>query len=177
MGTDYSTNSAIVLTSDELIGIINSKNTKSIIAALQEFYNSQVEENPDDEPNEAIKALNGIKPNISIDQLGETINRLSGVQGEAGRYEGNCSLAHIRDYELQQLWDEIITRSGSDLPPLQEIRVFDSYRKHEECPIGVASFLFDEEDCYEKQLNDSGKTLEELSSGCLNEITWTDVSY
>ena len=177
MGTDYSTNSAITLTSHELIGIINDKNNKSIIDVLQKFYNSQVKENPDNEPNEAIKALNEIKPNITIDQLQEIINRLSEVQGEAGKYEGNCSLAHIEEYELQQLWDAIITQSGSDLPPLSEIRVFDSYRQHLGCPIGVASFLFEEEDCYEKQLNVSGKTLEELSGGYLNEITWTDVSY
>ena len=77
---------------------------------------------------------------------------------------------------MLELWEGIIEVSYQELPHLNEVRFFDGYRQHMECPMEEACFCFDVDGCYEKTLNDAGKNLKKLS-GSVWETSWTDVSY
>ena len=168
MGTDYSNGTGIVINIETLVNIINGKNKKAVIKAIREWIG---------EGYDGGSIFEDLADNITIGDLKAKLIAQCEIAGEAGKYEGDCHLVHTEDYSLCGLWNDIILASGTDIPLIEDVTVFDSYRQHMECPIGEASFIFSRDDIYESKLNDEGEALQKLCGGYLNEVTWTDVSY
>jgi len=168
MGTDYMPGEGIVTGIENIVDIISDDNKEAIIKAIREWHGT------DEERSEFFKDL---ADDITTDDLKAKLIAHCEVSGEAARYEGSCHLTHVDSDDLCELWNALSEASGTDLPYIEEVRVFDSYRKHADCPIGEASFIFSEGDLYERTLNSGGEFLSELCGGYLNEVTWTDVSY
>ena len=173
MGIDYSTGHAMTLTCNEILSILKAKNKKPILEVIQSFHDEIIRDKYSSEKaKESVAVLDNINPKIKLADLKQLILEYHDVIGEAGKYSGDCRFANDLDgYDLMMLWEPIIEVSGETLPALTGIQIFDSYRQHMDCPIGEPCFLFDVDDCYEKQLNEAGKNLKKFSGGYLNEVT------
>ena len=178
MGIDYSSGHAMCLEINDMIKLINSKNKKAILEVIQNFHDSVVSgEYTSDKAKKTVSKLDDIDSKIKLADLKELILSYHAVEGEAGKYNGDCKFANdLWGEDILELWEGIVDVCGLDLPPLSEVRIFDSYRQNDECPLEVPCFLFSVEDCYEKKLNSEGINLKKLSGNYLNEISWTDVS-
>ena len=169
MGTDYSQGHGYVIGIKDLVEVVNDDNRLAVINQIKSYFAGTY---GDDIPD-VIKSITG---ETSTDDLKATLVKICDVSGEAAKYEGGCYLTIGWDtYDLQEFFDDILV--PTDAPSFEEVRIFDSYRKHMGCPIGEVSFVVDESTIYEKKLNDIGKTFEKLCGGFLNECEWTDVSY
>ena len=168
MGTDYMPGEGIVTDVETLVKIINDKNKEAIVKAIRKWL---------DQGDDDGSIFKDLADDITVDDLKAKLIAQWEIAGEAGRYEGSCHLVHVDECWLCELWNAISEASGTDLPGIEEVKVFDSYRKHEGCPIGEASIIFSEGDLYERTLNPGGEFLSDLCDGYLNEVTWTDVSY
>ena len=170
MGTDYYSGESLVVDIETIVKIIDDKNREAVIKAIREWCS-------EDDGEIENKFFKDLTDDITTAALQEKLIAHCEIGGEAGKYEGNCYLTHTDDEGMDQLWNAINGVSGTDFPCIMEVRVFDSYRQHADCPIGVASFLISRDDVYESQLSESGEFLQELCGGHINEISWTDVSY
>jgi len=167
MGTDYSQGHGYVIGIEDLVEVVNDDNRLAVINRIKSYFES---------PEYIPDLLKSITEETSTDDLKATLIKMCDVGGEPGRYEGECyaTIGWGCD-ELCEFFNEVL--EPTDSPGFEESRIFDSYRKHEGCPIGVVSFVVDESTIYEKKLNDIGKTFEKLCGGFLNECSWTNVSY
>jgi hypothetical protein len=178
MGIDYSSGHAMCLEIGDMVKLINGKNKRTVLEVVQSFHDSVVNgEYTSDKAKKAVSSLDNLNAKIKVSTLRELICDYHKVLGEAGKYNGDCQFANDLDgYDLLELWEGIVDVCGLDLPLLSEVRIFDSYRQNDQCPLEVPCFLFSVEDCYEKKLNSEGINLKKLSGNYLNEISWTDVS-
>ena len=178
MGIDYSAGHAMCLEIDDMIKLINGKNKKAVLEVIQSFHDSVVSgEYTSDEAKKAVSTLDNIDSKIKLDDLRDLILSYHAVEGEAGKYNGDCKFANdLWGEEILELWQGVVDVYDPSLPSLSEVRIFDSYRQNDQCPLEVPCFLFSVEDCYEKKLNSEGVNLNKLAGGYLNEISWTDVS-
>ena len=178
MGTDYSSSNAVIVDLDSMLRIINGKNKQAVLEVIQSFVDEHMSgEYTSDETKVCLQKLNDLPSNITLKHLRELLEEFHVINGEAGKYGGNCHWANGLDsYEMHGLWGDILEVSGEELPYLSEVRFFDGYRQHMDCPKEEACFCFDPDGCYEKTLNNAGKNLEKLN-GSVWETSWTDVSY
>tara|TARA_Y100000385_G_scaffold280804_1_gene332544 strand:- start:244 stop:783 length:540 start_codon:yes stop_codon:yes gene_type:complete len=178
MGIDYSAGHAMCLEIDDMIKLINGKNKKAILKVVKSFHDSVVDNKyVSDKAKKAVSSLDNLNSKITISTLREVICDYHKVLGEAGKYEGDCQFANDLDGDdIVELWQGIIGVCGEQMPHLSEVRIFDSYRQNDQCPLEVPCFLFSTEDCYVRTISDEGKRLKKLAGGYLNEISWTDVS-
>ncbi len=177
MGTDYGSGSAVIVDLDSMLRIINGKNKQAVLEVIQSWVDKQMEsEHTCEESKKYLGTLNNLPSNITLKHLKELLEEFHVIKGEAGKYGGNCRWANgFYDYEMQELWEGIIEVSGEELPYLSEVRFFDGYRQHMDCPMEEPCFCFDPDGCYEKTLNSAGKNLYKLN-GSVWETSWTDVS-
>ena len=178
MGTDYGSGSAVIVNLDSMLGIINGKNKKAVLEVVQSFVDKHMDDEYTSKQNKKyLGILNNLPSNIKLADLRELLSDFHVIEGEAGKYGGNCRWANgFDDYEMLELWEGIIEVSYQELPHLNEVRFFDGYRQHMDCPMEEPCFCFDPDGCYEKTLNSAGKNLYKLS-GSVWETSWTDVSY
>ncbi|MBT6722812.1 MAG: hypothetical protein HOB20_06235 [Planctomycetaceae bacterium] len=167
MGTDYSQGHGYIIGIDDLVEVVSDDNRLVVITKIKSYFAS-----PENIPD----VLKSITEETSTDDLKATLIKMCDVSGEPGKYDGECYATIDWDTdELCDFFNEVL--KWTDSPWFEQARIFDSYRKHEGCPIGVVSFVVDESTIYEKTLNDIGTTFEKLCGGFLNECEWTDVSY
>ena len=178
MGTDYSASTAIIVDLDGMLKIINGKNKKSILEVVQSFVDKTKSDGyASDKTKEWLKKLDNIPSSIKLGDLKEKLRDFHEVKGSAGKYEGDCQFANgMWSDDLMALWEGVVDVSDIDLPSLNSIRIFDSYRQQMDCPLEEVSFCFDPEGCYKKTLNQEGKNLSKLADN-MWETSWTDVSY
>ena len=178
MGTDYGSGSAVIVDLDSMLRIINGKNKQAVLEVIQSWVDKQMEsEHTCEESKKYLETLNNLPSNITLKHLKELLEEFHVIKGEAGKYGGNCHWANGLDsYDMHELWGAIIEVSDVELPWLSEVRFFDGYRQHMDCPMEEPCFCFDPDGCYEKTLNSAGKNLYKLS-GSVWETSWTDVSY
>ena len=179
MGIDYAAGHAMCVEIDNMVGLINGKNKKYVLEVIQSFHDSVMSgQYTSDKAKKAVTALDNIDSKIKLADLKELILEYHAVEGEAGKYEGDCKFANdLWGDDLLELWEGVLDVCDIPMPSLSEVRIFDSHRQNYDCPLEVPCFLFEVEDCYERTLNEEGKNLNKLSGGYLNEISWTDVSY
>lgn len=178
MGTDYGSGSAVIVDLDSMLRIIDGKNKQAVLEVIQSWVDKQMgDEYTGEESKQYLEKLNNIPSKIKLGDLRELLEEFHVINGEAGKYGGDCHWANGLDsYEMQELWEGIVEVSGLELPYLSEVRFFDGYRQHMDCPKEEACFCFDPDGCYEKTLNSAGKNLYKLN-GSVWETSWTDVSY
>tara|TARA_Y100001938_G_C7963670_1_gene365649 strand:+ start:51 stop:587 length:537 start_codon:yes stop_codon:yes gene_type:complete len=178
MGTDYSSESAIIVDLESMIGLINGKNKKATLEVIQSFVDKiMADQYTSEETKEWLKKLDKIPSNIKLGELKEKLREFHAIKGSAGKYDGDCHFANgMWGEDMMILWEDVIDVSNIVLPDLDQIRIFDSYRQQVDCPLEEVSFCFNAEDCYEKKLNQTGKNLEKIA-GNLWETSWTTVSY
>ena len=178
MGTDYGSGSAVIVDLDSMLRIINGKNKKAVLEVIQSFVDTKMDdEYTGDESKKHLGTLNDLPSNITLQNLRGLLEDFHTIKGSAGKYGGDCHWANgFWNEDMLELWEGIVEVSGEELPYLTEVRFFDGYRQHMDCPKEVACFCFDPDGCYEKTLNSAGKNLEKLN-GSVWETSWTDVSY
>lgn len=177
MGTDYSSESAIIVNLDGMLSLISSKNKKAVLEVIQNWVNLlKMDSGTEDGTKESLKTLDSISSGILFADLIGRLEDFHEISGSAEKYGGDCHFTNgIDSYDLMELWEGIIDVSGVDLPDLNSIRIFDAYRQHEDCPMEEVSFCFDPEGCYEKTLNQEGENLSAIAPN-MYEVSWTDVS-
>jgi hypothetical protein len=179
MGTDYYSNSGYELSLERFASkyVYNVK-TKAQQKRLIKAVNDCLDESYDRD----------IWPDMEINTYEDVIalwEMVTAYEGECGKYEGNMKLTYWSEKEgydtkesddLCELVDYIGSAEGMPTPEL--VRIFDSYRQHEEMTKGEPQIIYGENDLYEKTLTDRGKKLQKLIGGRhMYKQSWTDVSY
>jgi len=167
MGIDYSSDSGVQITlasfGEKFIYMPSSKaSANRVMRAINDCIN----DNPDVWP---VKKVSTQEEVISF---WETV---TAYEGEAGRYEGDCKFTHWNDnqpHELTQLVDWIGTAEG--LPEVHCVRIFDSYRQHDEMLVGHPSIIYGSDSVWERSLSREGRKLKKFA-GYIAESSWTDV--
>ena len=169
MGTDYDSESGVQVSLSYFAEqFIYDPSGKALAKRVMKSINDCINDNPEVWP---VKKVSTQEEVISF---WETV---TAYEGEAGRYEGDCKFTHWNDnqpYELTKLVDWIGTTEG--LPDADCVRIFDSYRQHDEMLVGEPSIIYGSDSVWERSLSSEGKKLEKFA-GYLAESSWTDVSY
>ena len=102
MGIDYFAGHAMCLSDCEMVKLINGKNKKPVLEVIQSFHDSVIGgQYTSDKAKKAITALNNIDSKIKLADLRELIIEYHTIEGDAGKYEGDCRFANGLDgYQL-----------------------------------------------------------------------------
>ena len=167
MGTDVYSESGIIAGIDEMVGLIRKKDLKTVIDICE---NKSLESLADLEP------LKTINKKSTIEEVRDVLFECVKVHGEPAKYGSDeCYLEN--EYAVVVLWGEILSETRPTLPPLNEVRIFDSARYNGwDVPLGEACFIFDSSDCFIRTLSDRGKALRRAIGHC-ETTEWTIVSY
>lgn len=177
MGVDILNYSGVIASIDEMLGFVNGKNRKKIIEICQNFYDNLAKEASGKEANEwnsqrveFFKALNKIEA-TTVDELKGILSSVVVVEGEPAKYDIDTHVEYSE--ELKDLWTDIILTFDKPLPGFNGISAFGSSRYNGyDVPLGEACFIFDDDDCYTKQLSEAGKNLKKILGHC-NVTDWT----
>ena len=174
MGIDISSSRGVIATVDQVVKCINSKSKKDVIMACSNFYEELIERcGEEDFIVEQFSVIKDIPFKSSIKRVREAIASTVIVEGEASKY-GKCG---VQEYELvTELFQNILDAADIDLPWLETVTAFGSSRYNGySLPMGVACFVFNEDQCYFKELSDSGQKLKKMIGHC--DVTeWTEYS-
>tara|TARA_B100000029_G_C17273271_1_gene850621 strand:+ start:234 stop:734 length:501 start_codon:yes stop_codon:yes gene_type:complete len=166
MGTDVYSESGIIATTDDVIGLLRKKDLKKVI----EICMDESLEIGDLEP------LKKINKKSSIEEVKNVLFECVKVHGKPSKY-GNDDCYLENSYQLECLWDSILSDTRPELPSLKEINVFDSPRYNGwNVPLGEACFIFDSTNCFVQTLSEEGQVLKKAIGHC-DESEWTIVSY
>ncbi len=136
-----------------------------------------------------IKAVNGKIASENWDEdmittseeLREFWNTVTAYKGEPGRYEGDMAFTYWSEKKGWKVDDSddltaLVEAIGytENLPPVEFVRIFDSYRSHSEMTVGEPVIIYSSDDVWERSLSPAGKKLEKLC-GYVCESSWTDV--
>lgn len=172
MGTDIYSECGIILSKSEIIKIVNGKNKETIIDICQDFYDEI--KNDNDEIKDHFEKLNKISSKIKIKDLQEILDSLIIVDGQPSKYDTETNVRY--SYCILELFSEII-KTIPELPSLKDVTAFGSSRLNGyTVPLGIACFIFQSDDCYEKVLTKKGKFMKKIFGHC-NETEWTIISY
>jgi len=175
MGTDYNSESGVQVSLSNFAEMfIYEPSSKALAKRVMKSINDCINDDPDDWP---VKKVSTQEEVISF---WETV---TAYEGEPGKYEGDCKFTYWSEkcgykekepYQLMQLVDWIGTAEG--FPDVHCVRIFDSYRQHDEMLVGEPSIVYSTDSVWERSLSSEGKKLEKLA-GYIAESSWTDVSY
>ena len=178
MGTDYYSNSGYELSlerfaSKYVYNVKTKAQQKRLIKAVHDCLNDSY--NRDDWPDMEINTYEDV---ITLWEI------VTAHKGDPGKYEGNMKFTYWSDKagydtkeseDIRELVDYIGNAEGMPSPEL--VRIFDSYRQHDEMTVGEPQIIYGEDDLYERTLTDRGKKLQKLKGGSMYKQSWTDVSY
>lgn len=136
--------------------------------------------------NRVIKAVNeeiriGLSESLpeenitTAEELRDFWDKLTAYTGDPGKYEGDMTFTYWSSNQpcgLAGLVESI--GYTENLPSVECVRIFDSYRQHSEMLIGEPVIIYSSDDVWERSLSSSGKKLEKLY-GRVYEYSWTDV--
>lgn len=172
MGTDYNNGSGFLVSLDQMLSLITEENYKLAIIGLG-FARQETEEYSEQDCSLMTVPMDN---DYTYKQFIKWFEEFHTVKGEAGKYGGDCEFANgFYQDTVGNIWHHIVDLMKIKLPCF-ECRIFDSGRQAMECPLGVACFIFDDEQCYNKRLSAMGKRFKDFA-GELNLVQWTDVSY
>ena len=174
MGIDISSSRGVIATVGQVVKCINRENKKFVITACSNFYEELIERcGEEDFIVEQFSVIKDIPFKSTIKRVREAIASTVIVEGEASKY-GECG---VQEYELvTELFQNILDAADIDLPWLETVTAFGSSRYNGySVPTGVACFVFNEDQCYIKELSDSGQKLKKMIGHC--DVTeWTEYS-
>lgn len=181
MGMDIYSESGIIAGIDEMLGMLRKSDVKKALAALKKWFEEvdsknfwTMSEKPFDEFFANLKALTESKT-TSLEDLKSELESCCVVNGEPTKYGSDDCFVHHQE-ALCQIWNEIINATRPELPELAQVTVFDSGRVNGwDVPHGVACFIFNSGDCFEKRLTETGKALKKAIGHC-SETEWTIMS-
>ena len=175
MGTDYSSESGVEVSLEQFADrYIYQDSNKAMTKRVIKSVNDCISEDPDKWPVDKVSTMEEVR------SLWQTV---TAHEGEAGKYEGDCKFTYWSEqggwevtepYELQELVDYIGSAEG--LPSVSCVRIFDSYRQHDQMTVGEPVIIYDTYSVWERTLSSEGKKLQSFA-GYLTESSWSDVSY
>ena len=108
-------------------------------------------------------------------KIGEVIQTLKSIAAVEDQYDDGLEI--LSEYELQNVWNQILNQCYPQLPDLDSVRCFNNSRlEGDDVPKGVPCFIFSSADCFEKKLTKKGESFKEAFGSC-EESEWTIVSY
>lgn len=181
MGMDIYSESGVIAQIDQMTGMLRKSDVKKALAALKIWFES-VDKNdqwpsgdkPFDEFFAELKKLTEEK-SVTLECLVNALENCCVVNGEPSKYgSDDCFVCYSSS--LEEIWNSIIEATRPNLPNLKEVRVFDSGRVNGwDVPHGVACFIFEANDCYERILTETGRDLKKAIGHC--DVTdWTIMS-
>lgn len=176
MGVDIYSCSGIIASIDDMLSFITPKNTDQVLKICQDFYNKiEVEVCNTDEQYKhyAQQKLEFFKPlnNISKETLNGALCEVVKVEGEPAKYDIDTHVQYGE--ELQELWELILETHDKQMPSFTGVSAWGSARYNGyDVPLGVACFIFDDSDCFEKKLSTAGKNLKKVLGHC-SVTEWT----
>jgi len=181
MGMDIYSEQGVIVSIDEMLGMLRKKDLKPVLQACLNFFHDYSKHDFWTQSStsfedffEPIRSLQEVaKP--TLEQVQEALNKVCVVNGEPSKYGSDDCFVHHAD-ALCHLWQNIVAATRPELPDLNEIRVFASGRVNGwDVPHGVACFIFSDTECYEKVLTDQGKALKKAVGHC-DSSEWTIMS-
>lgn len=181
MGMDIYSESGVIASIDEMIGMLRKSDVKKIVVALNKWF-AKVEKNDlwtvSDKPFDVffvnLKKLIQSK-NPSLEAIKTELESCCVVNGKPSKYGSDDCYVH-HDDALCKIWNEIIKVTRPELPELLRVTAFDSGRINGwDAPVGIACFIFNPNDCFEKRLTETGKALKKAIGHC-SETEWTIMS-
>jgi len=177
VGTDYYSNSGYELSLERFASkyVYNVK-TKAQQKRLIRAVNDCIVNLPGDWPDMEINTYEDV---IALWEI------VTQYEGECGKYEGTMKFTYWsnkKGYEVKESEQlcELVDLIGEmeGMPTADCVRIFDSYRQHEEMTKGEPQIIYGESNLYEKTLTAAGKKLQKLIGGrYMYQSSWTDVSY
>ena len=163
MGMDIYAESGVIATISDMVRIIRKKDLRKVINAIEDLTQ---DENFDTEVS--------VSKNSTLEEVREALIDCENIKGEPSKYGGDC---HIENgYELLELWNRIIEVARPELPSLMDVRIFDSGRVNGwDVPHGESCYIFDQDECFETKLSDTGKSLKRAIGHCV-QTEWTVMS-
>lgn len=172
MGMDVYAEAGVIASTEDLCGLIRRKDLKAIkkLAALL------AEDDVFADWERGRNQLQTIAAADTVDAVTEQLAAMVVVHGEPSKYGSDeCYLEG--EYELLFLWQQILSTTRPNLPPLDSVQMFDSGRLNGwDVPHGVACFIFSPNDCFVSQLTEQGAALKKAIGHC-EKTEWTRMSY
>jgi len=187
MGTDIYQNSGVLCGIDDIVKFINGKNKKIVIEICTEFYdNLKSEAEGKDTDSSCSNRFKHFEPlaafrsntKMTISDVREVAASVVKVSGEPAKYDLDTHV--VQSEEVLELFGKIVDSyrdaTSIDIPLLEEVNAWGSSRYNGwDVPIGEACFVFNEDECYTKQVSDEGKNLKKVIGHC--DVTeWTTYS-
>ena len=181
MGMDVYSHTGCLVDAAKMTSIIKKKDVKKVSAAIAKFFTKtkadtywSASEIPFDKFFADLKEF-ASSDSITLEGLKEKLDQCCLVNGEPSKYGGEDCYVHHAD-ALTALWDVIIGVARPELPDLMEVTVFDSGRMNGwDVPHGTAQFVFNDSDCFELKMTETGKALKKAFGIC-DKSEWTIVS-
>ena len=174
MGIDISSDSGVIATVKQVLKCVNTKNKSAIIDVCNLYYKEHTLNVYSDEDSlELFSPLRDCHQMMRLCQVREALASTVVVEGEPSKY----ATCRVKESDwVTNLFQKVLDAAGHDLPYLKEVTAFGSNRYNGyDVPLGVACFVFDDNDCFTRKLSSSGKRLEKIIGHC--EVTeWTEYS-
>ena len=179
MGTDVWTEEAILVSPEAFVEVIKKTKLNKVLKAIQEFYDSDTDEDEEKSYEDILPLKLSKKPDI--DEVKKKICKLmkSKVEGEPAKY-GEC---WVEDSELLALLLTSIFAvcvGNAPVPAPEDVTAFGSYRYSGlyEVELGEPYIVFGVSGCFEKVMTEEGKALSKaLKMKELPVCSWSVVSY
>lgn len=191
MGTDIYSSSGVLFTIEQVCRVFGKNNVataakKSLLE--DEDFVSKISnldltiknlEKPEDSEREeafgnALETLKNCKKGSDFALWLDAFFRHQ-MAGEVAKYGS----AYFQDEAiLYECWNIICASADFDFPNMT-LKVFGSGRNNGwDVPFGIPCFIFEEDDCFEKSLSDTGKVIAKIfGQKKLDVVEYTEVSY
>lgn len=180
MGMDIYSEHGVIAQIDDMVGMLRKSDVKKAVAAIKEWFDAADRDSlqtPSGIPfDEFFADLKGLGDSATLNDLVSALRSCCVVNGEPSKYGSEDCYIHHQE-ALESIWVAIIEATRPGLPNLREIKVFDSGRVNGwSVPHGVACFIFDPNECFERKLTETGKLLKKAIGHC-DSAEWTVMSY
>lgn len=183
MGMDIYSERGVIAQIDDMTGMLRKADVKKALQAIKKWFETVDKESlwtmSQDKPlDEFFAELKNLTEASSpaLEDLIAALDACCVVNGEPSKYgSDDCYVSHAQ--ALEGIWNSIIEATRPGLPTLKEVKVFDSGRVNGwDVPHGVACFIFESDDCFERKLTETGKLLKKAIGHC-DPAEWTIMSY
>lgn len=182
MGMDVYSEHGVLATAEEMLQLVKKSNLKQVKLAIDSFWRGLLDmsksrrKNGDAErAKEALiyfRTLSDITEKYTASDVKASLESVIKLHGKPAKYGSDDCYVEQAEM-LHNLWCCILETCYPQLPELLEVRVFDSARLNGwDVPLGVVTFIFDANACFEQRMTEEGKALKKAIGHC-EEVDWT----